>query len=109
SFHRRLIRHAFDGDVVDFAGCFARDNQPGATLAELDPVGDVDDSVQHTQTRIAHVVNERRAAHTQACGYFAGRGRFELLAAHSSIDQDIDVIRTNVGRLQRLSCGSRGT
>ena len=63
--HAPDLAHPLDHDVVDLAGRLAGDDQPGADLAELDPVGDVDDAVEHAEAGVADVVDRGVGADAQ--------------------------------------------
>ena len=65
------------------------DDQAGADLAQLDPVGDFDDAVEHAQAGVADVVDRGVAADAEIGGDPAGRGRLEVFAADPAIDQGL--------------------
>ncbi len=75
--------------------------RPAQDLAKLDPVGDFDDSVEHTQASVADVVDDGIRADLQIGGDPAGRGRLEVLAADPAVDQGPNLLGKNVRYLKR--------
>ena len=66
---------------------------PGADLAELDPVGDLDHAVEHAQAGVADVVDGGLRSDADGRGHATGRGRLEVLATDAAVDQDVDLVR----------------
>ena len=103
--HAPSFEHALDHDVVDFAGGFTGDDHAGPDLTELDPVGDVENTVEHAQAGVAEVVDGGIRADAQVGSDAAGGGRLELLAADAGVNERVDVAGRHARVAQRLVGG----
>jgi len=101
--------HLLDHDLVDLTGTFTSNDQAGANLPQLNPVGDIENTVENTETGVGEIINRGIPSDTEGGCNLAGRGRLEMLAADSCINYCTDVLRGNIALLKRLFSGSNST
>ena len=66
--------------------------RPALIWPELDPVGHVEDAVQHAEAGVGEVEDRGVAADAEPGGDPAGGGRLELLPADAGVDQNADIV-----------------
>ena len=86
SWHIRSIMMSLISRAVSLAT-----TRPARIWPELDPVGDLDDPVEHSEASVADVVDDGVGADAQVGGDPAGRGRLEVFAADAAVDQGADL------------------
>ena len=52
-----MAQHLFNHEIVDFPGGFTTDNESRTDLSKFDTIRDIDDAIQHPQTRIGNIVD----------------------------------------------------
>ncbi len=62
--HGRVIEHLLDHDLVDLPGAFTGDHQPGTNLSEFNTVGNIQHTIEDTETGIRGIVDSHISLHT---------------------------------------------
>ena len=104
-----MVDHAVD----DVAGTLAGDDHTRLDLTEFDPVGDFDNAIQHTKTRVADIEDSCVGAYAQGRSNAASRSGFEILSTDATVDEYVDELKETtkywLDSYQRLAALARET
>src|SRR5262249_25688028 len=105
-FHRRRLGEARDRRLDDVACRLAGDDEPRASLAELDAVGDLDRAVDTAEARVADGVPRAPGPDAELGRAPARRRRLEGAEKAARIEENVEIRAAKARRVERLS--SRG-